>query len=300
MTYGDFCVVYTGKYQQLIAFLQNHGVILNQRQCPHCENECRIDWNRKLFRCDKSVVTSGRRRKRCNYKVSLFKGTWFERSHIDIETNVKFLVLFVHDAFSFKLVRSELRLSDPTITDWCSFSREVIVSWVSEHSTKIGGEGKTVEIDESKFGRRKYNVGRLIEGQWVFGGICRETRDFFFLPVQQRNSETLLRCISENIEPGTTIISDCWRAYDCLSKEGFTHLTVNHSVNFKDPDTGAHTNTIERRWRDVKNLIPKYGRRKTHFVGYLATAYFKICIPDGTRRLHVFLKAASKLYPLAI
>lgn len=40
---------------------------------------------------------------------------------------------------------------------------------------KIGGEGKIMEIDESKFGKRKYSVGRIAEGQWVFDGICRET-----------------------------------------------------------------------------------------------------------------------------
>ena len=44
---------------------------------------------------------------------------------------------------------------------------------------KIGGPGLTVEIEESKFGKRKYNVGRLIEGQWVFGGICHETPRYF-------------------------------------------------------------------------------------------------------------------------
>ena len=44
---------------------------------------------------------------------------------------------------------------------------------------QIGGEGEIVEIDESKFGKRKYNVGRVIEGQWVFGGVCQNTRDFF-------------------------------------------------------------------------------------------------------------------------
>ncbi|KAK3877360.1 hypothetical protein Pcinc_017915 [Petrolisthes cinctipes] len=40
---------------------------------------------------------------------------------------------------------------------------------------KIGGPWKIVEIDESKFWRRKYNVGHFVEGQWVFGGIqsCR-------------------------------------------------------------------------------------------------------------------------------
>ena len=88
------------------------------------------------------------------------------------------------------------------------------------HTKKRGGPGLTVEIDESKFGKRKYNVGRLIEGQWVFRVICRETRDFFLVPVEDESAETLLGVIQQYIEEGTTIISDCWKAYDCLEKEG--------------------------------------------------------------------------------
>lgn len=38
-----------------------------------------------------------------------------------------------------------------------------------EDEGKIGGPGKVVQIDESKFGRRKYNRGRHIEGHWVIG-----------------------------------------------------------------------------------------------------------------------------------
>ena len=38
-----------------------------------------------------------------------------------------------------------------------------------------------VEIDESKFVKRKYSRGRPVEGQWVFGGICRETSDSFLV-----------------------------------------------------------------------------------------------------------------------
>ena len=41
-----------------------------------------------------------------------------------------------------------------------------------DSSEMIGGQGKIVKIDESKFGKRKYNKGRLVEGQWVLGGIC--------------------------------------------------------------------------------------------------------------------------------
>ena len=149
----------------------------------------------------------------------------------------------------------------------------------------------TVEVDESKFGTRKYNVCRVIEGQWVFGGICRQTKDFFLVPVASRDSATLVAIIRDRIQPNTTIISDCWKAYKCLKDEAFQHLTVNHSMNFVDPITGAHTQNIESHWRVVKDQMPRYG----HFLGYLAITYFKICFPNSSQRLHHFLLAAAKL-----
>lgn len=83
--------------------------------------------------------------------------------------------------------------------------------------TPIGGPGKTVEIDESKFGNRKNSRGHRITGQWVFGGIERETGKCFMVPVEKRDRFRLLPIFSKWILPNTTIMSYFWKAYDCLS-----------------------------------------------------------------------------------
>ncbi|KAK4290150.1 hypothetical protein Pmani_036937 [Petrolisthes manimaculis] len=98
-----------------------------------------------------------------------------------------------------------------------------IFTWSLKRQGKIGGKDMIVEIDESKFGKRKYNVGRIVEGQWVFGGICRETKSTFLVPVEKRDKDTLLQIIKDKIEPGSIIISDCWKANNCLQDEGFQH-----------------------------------------------------------------------------
>ena len=80
-------------------------------------------------------------------------------------------------------------------------------------SEKIGGPNKTVEIDESMFGGRKYNRGHPVKGQWVFGGVERESGRTYLVPVPDRTADTLMTIINAWIEPGTTIISDCWSVY---------------------------------------------------------------------------------------
>lgn len=138
----------------------------------------------------------------------------------------------------------------------------------------IGGENKVVEIDESKFGKRKYNRGHYIGGQWVFGGVECESGNSFLIPVQQRNEETLLPVIQKFILPGLTIISDCWRAYAKLDKHNYKHLTVNHSQGFKDTITGACTNKIEGLWTHAKHCIPHYHRQNQNYTVYLAKFMF--------------------------
>ena len=64
-------------------------------------------------------------------------------------------------------------------------------------------------------------------------------------------------------------MSDIWRAYDCLWDEGYNHLTVNHSLNFVYPDTGAHTQRIKNTRLGIKRSIHRTGISKNLFGSYL-------------------------------
>ena len=122
--------------------------------------------------------------------------------------------------------------------------------------------------------RWKYHRGHRVDGQWVFDGIEANTEKSFFIPVADRKESTLIPIVKDWIKPGSIIRSDGWAGYQCLQAEGYTHEVVNHSVAFKDPETGAHTNTIESTWRHVKHLFPQYSRKKRFFHGYLAMYMF--------------------------
>ena len=161
---------------------------------------------------------------------------------------------------------------------------------MNQQAGPIGGPGTTAKIDESKFGKTKYHRGRKIEGKWVFGGLCRETKACFLVPVERRDKETLLPIIRAQILPGTRVMSDLWRSYDCLKDEGYEHLTVNHSLNFVDPDTGAHTQGIENTWWGVKRSYPRTGTSKELLERYVGGGYLRKCFRENKTRTNTAKK----------
>lgn len=133
-----------------------------------------------------------------------------------------------------KFPEDETSLSTKTIADHHERIGKVYSNSIQKNicSKPIGGPGTIVQIDEAKFGKRKYNRGRTVDGTWVLGGICSETGDMFMETVDKRDKETLIPIILRCVLPGTTIITDCWKAYSGLSEYDLQHLTVNHTYHF--------------------------------------------------------------------
>jgi IS1 family transposase len=158
-------------------------------------------------------------------------------------------------------IQQEYDFGSVTVCDWEQFVRETMFVYLQDSSENISGPGKTVEIDGSNFGKRKYHRGHHVQGQWIFGGVKRGTGRAFFVPVQDRTTETLTAVILAWIEPGTNLISDFWAAYHSLEQQGYTHQTVNHRIGFIDPDTGTQTNTTESCWRRLKVFVNPFNRK---------------------------------------
>ena len=96
-------------------------------------------------------------------------------------------------------------ISKSTCTRWGVYLRELVSHVTRISDNRIGGEGKTVQIDESKFGKRKNSKnrrGHQVEGAWVFGGVEVGANDlynnnkFFAVVVDDRQARTLLPLVT--------------------------------------------------------------------------------------------------------
>ena len=92
-------------------------------------------------------------------------------------------------------------MSKKTGVDWYNFLRDVCAQYYVDHPNVIGGPGIEVEIDESKFGRRKISPWPVYMWKvmhWVFGGTERITGKAFLVEVES----TLIPSIRQHIRTG--------------------------------------------------------------------------------------------------
>ena len=101
-------------------------------------------------------------------------------------------------------------ITSQSTSNWTKYFRQMVTQMIVDSpEVIIGGPGKIVQIDESKFGKTKLSAngqGRRVEGSWVFGGVEKtnqgEPNGIFAVVVENCSAATLLplikRCVSQN------------------------------------------------------------------------------------------------------
>lgn len=236
---------------ECFAFLMEKGILFSDRMCT-CGGALRYYETRKGFRCSS---------RDCRKSISVFHGSFFAKCILPIHKVLHLGYLWLCKC-SVSFAIAYTGHSSATICSYFNYFRQLVADSLDELDFCIGGAGVEVELDESKFGKRKYNRGHAVEGVWVLGGVERTPeRKLFLVAVPDRSQATLEGVISRHVLPGSIILTDLWKGYSGLSQHfDYTHQSVNHSLQFIDPETGTHTNTIEGTWSGVKVGIPKRNR----------------------------------------
>lgn len=108
----------------------------------------------------------------------------------------------------------------------------------------------TLDI-KKKFRKKKADKRILTLGFLQRGGLV------YTHTIARADAATLFPVIRLVIEQGATIYSDEWAAFNDLKLDGYTHLTVNHSLEYSDKK-GRHINNMEGFWSFAKTRLSKF------------------------------------------
>ena len=284
LSHNDLCSLLAPENElQMLAMLQDTGVIAKEQQCKFCGGPMHMhkQVNTWYWICNRRVDGV-----KCNRgKFAVRDGTFFDNSHLPIGTIVWIVWHFLHQLTEnqCKQYTNIGQSNCKTLVNLYAKCREVCGKWIWANKPKLGGFGQIVEMDESHFaGAPKYGRGRKLGEdpwkdwhKWVFGLTNRGSLDCVLKSVDKsRSRDVLLPLINENCADGTIFCSDGWKAYVKLSENidlaDTMNFAVNHTNNYVDPVTGAHTQTIEGLWRHCKQFLPDYGLKPKDLDSYLS------------------------------
>ncbi|KAI4293528.1 hypothetical protein PAPHI01_2802, partial [Pancytospora philotis] len=198
---------------------------------------------------------------RCTTFKRLFKIQSAFNTNLSIPQLLRFLVYFTLN-INNDAIEDLLEVSKGTVNMLVVTTQSLIQHKLAAAPVRLGGPGRCVQMDESYFGKRKYNTGRLRRYVWVFGAIDVTSREFMMHSVPNRKCESIGPLIKEYVLRDSTVHTDKYATYlSFFSRtDEYEHGYVNHKLHFVDPETGIHTQHIENLWGQFK----KFKRRKCY------------------------------------
>ncbi|MEO9230911.1 MAG: IS1595 family transposase [Devosia sp.] len=283
--------------------------------CPHCGN---VDQTKITAMQGKAHRPGLYNCKECREQFSVTVGTVFERSKIAL--NKWLLATFLLSSSKKGMSSHQLhRMLGVTYkTAWFMSHRiRLAMSDDVKSAGPLGGEGKTIEADETYIGRvdvdkpspqrqgrpylkpnrpkKKRTVVALVER----GGSVRSFH------VEHATAQTVQDILFTNADRKSTLYTDESRLYTKLGHEFDTHRTVNHGAGEYvryEGEKVVHSNTIENVFSVFKRgMIGTYQHcGEAHLHRYLAEFDYrfnrrsKVGIEDTERHDQLLAKIGGK------
>ncbi len=209
--------------------------------CPHCGSlnatALRGKKHRKgLYQCND-----------CREQFSVTVGTVFERSKIPLHKWVlaSHLMAASKKGMSAKQIERMLGISYKSAWFVCHRIREAM----RDLGTKpIGGEGKSVESDETFVGGKKKNVhnGKPEPKKHPVVALVDRDGDLRAQHVADVTAKTLRKTLEKHVDRRSHLMTDDAMVYYWLGREFAAHSSVNHSADeYVSEDGKAHVQNAE-------------------------------------------------------
>jgi hypothetical protein len=224
------------------------------------------------FKCQKQATYYRVKERRCfecehcGYQVYPTAGTPFEKTRTSLRDwfFVMFLFCASRNGVAAKEVERQLGVTYKTAWRMCNLIRKYM-GYV-DGDFPIGGEGKTVEADETFIGGR--DLDGAPDDKAIVMGVVERGGDVVTRHIQSRAGDVLIPQIAKAVKAGSKVHTDDWTGYlSLIERHGFDHKTVNHSEkeyvryehtfdeNRQLHTEKVHTNTIEAFWANLKRGI---------------------------------------------
>jgi hypothetical protein len=95
----------------------------------------------------------------CRKSLSMYASTFFEKVRVPIN-KLLFIGYLWLQRCTWSQISAMAAVSEEITTNYLGFYRQLVSLALEDEDTVIGGPDIIVEIDETKFGKRKYNRGR--------------------------------------------------------------------------------------------------------------------------------------------
>ncbi|XP_063613495.1 uncharacterized protein LOC134786772 [Penaeus indicus] len=295
--YFEFIQKFYKDNEASIAYLRDHGVLPLGVSCPRCNKPCHYRAERHTWYCGAyRKIAKTKRRKQCYFSVSDFKGSFLSGAKIEPYKVICFANHWLSKQWDYQTVRECLGISVATGAAWQKYCSEVTEHWL-DNQEPIGGPDIVVDIDETLFGKLKYEKGKSLSQIWVFGGIERDSKNYFIFPLEEPLSQNLMSLIQKFILPGSVIVSNRWNAYSSINNYDYIHQVINHSGDSTDEENAqAHTQSTELLWRDIKEWTPGPGNRLQFYKQYLSRLLF-LQHHTFSNINHYFFREVARMYP---